>query len=303
MNENYLLRKIIGLNKGASIFVLLYSLIFISLFSLGFSSWHQTQVPPEIDIQEILKASAIYCHKLEHAAIDFVCLEEITEKVNYSRDATSGQSWRELRDTWSVRKVRLTEVKNEYLYDFQYVRKNDQFKEIRTLLKENGQKRNEKEAKLKTINFLFKNVLMGPVGILAEPSQINYDYKILSMENLYGIPAVILDIIPKPDYKSETLFGKVWLDRSRMDILKIEWSQKNIGNFQIFEERAEKFKSEPLITMISEFAVEKNGIRFPSRFLIEEAYVNKKGKKFVRSETTVIYRDFKFFKVEVEIKK
>ncbi len=35
---------------------------------------------------------------------------------------------------------------------------------------------------------------------------------------------------------------------------------------------------------------------------IEEAYLNERGRKFVRSETTVEYTDFKFFTVEVEVK-
>jgi len=56
------------------------------------------------------------------------------------------------------------------------------------------------------------------------------------------------------------------------------------------------------MTLVSEYKVEKNGIRFSSRYFIEEAYIGKKGKKFISSETTVIYRDYKFFTVETEIK-
>ena len=48
--------------------------------------------------------------------------------------------------------------------------------------------------------------------------------------------------------------------------------------------------------------MQKNGIRFPSRLVFEEAYINPRGEKFTRSETTVIYKNYKFFTVEVDIK-
>jgi hypothetical protein len=54
--------------------------------------------------------------------------------------------------------------------------------------------------------------------------------------------------------------------------------------------------------LITGSAARPHGIRFPSRFSIEEAYLDSGGKKFVRSETTVVYRDFKFFTVEVEVR-
>jgi hypothetical protein len=46
----------------------------------------------------------------------------------------------------------------------------------------------------------------------------------------------------------------------------------------------------------------KNGIRFPSRLFVEEAYISAWGRAFVRSETAVVYRNFRFFTVEVEIR-
>jgi hypothetical protein len=92
------------------------------------------------------------------------------------------------------------------------------------------------------------------------------------------------------------------VDESDFSVLKIEWNQESVGNFEITEEIARRYKSKPQMTLVSEYKVEKNGIRFPSRYFIEEAYIGKKGKKFIRSEATVIYRDYEFFTVETEIK-
>jgi hypothetical protein len=46
----------------------------------------------------------------------------------------------------------------------------------------------------------------------------------------------------------------------------------------------------------------RRGFYFPSRYLIEEAYIDKKGKKIISSLTEVIYKDYKFFTVETDVK-
>jgi hypothetical protein len=195
-----------------------------------------------------------------------------------------------------------TRIKNKYVYDFQFIRRDNQVKETRTLLEENGKKKNEKNASLKTKIFKFKGVLSGPVGILGECWQPYYNYKIVGEDEVNGLPAVVLNVVPKPGYKMDFLFGKVWFDQNDFSVLKVEWSPQRIGNYAVFESLGVKYKSESHITIISEFLVEKNGIRFPNSFFLEEAYINKKGKKFIRSETKVTYRGFKFFTVEVEVK-
>ena len=101
---------------------------------------------------------------------------------------------------------------------------------------------------------------------------------------------------------SQNLFGKAWVDPATGEILKIEWDESRVGRYEIFRERGEKYKLKPRITVITEFSVAKNGLRFPTKAFYEEAYLNERGRKFVRSETTVEYADFKFFTVEVEIK-
>ena len=60
--------------------------------------------------------------------------------------------------------------------------------------------------------------------------------------------------------------------------------------------------SKPRLTQISEYGFEKNGIRFPSRYSLREEYISRRGKPFLRSETSVIYRDYKFFTVETEVR-
>ena len=58
----------------------------------------------------------------------------------------------------------------------------------------------------------------------------------------------------------------------------------------------------PQITFMTEFDFEKNKIRFPSKFLLEEEYIRPEGGRYKKSEIIVRYKDYKFFTVETEVK-
>jgi len=57
----------------------------------------------------------------------------------------------------------------------------------------------------------------------------------------------------------------------------------------------------PRLTLATEFAFEKNGIRFPSSCSIEEAYAFEAGVNLVRSRTKITHTDYKFFTVETGV--
>jgi hypothetical protein len=98
------------------------------------------------------------------------------------------------------------------------------------------------------------------------------------------------------------LKGKAWIDPQTAEILKIEWIQKPVENVKVFKVRAALANGTLRMTVRTEFSAEKNGLRFPSRIRIEEAYLRPRGRAFIRSKTNVTYRDFKFFRVETEVK-
>jgi hypothetical protein len=267
------------------------------------------QTAPADDLDSILKTLASYCERLENAALDFVCLEEIRETINPLLDENppekSLKDWAYLnRDTsrFRLRKV-VQKIKNSYVYDYQCIRARGEMREMRTLLKENGKKLNEQNAELKTSIVVYGNALLSPVGLFKESFQSHYEYKIAGREKIEGWPALIIDAVPRPDApETRNLYGKAWVDAKTYDILKIEWSEKRIGRYEIFDKRGERYKRKPRIRLWSEFHAEKNGIRFPSSLFIEEAYLNDRGRAFIRSLTTVVYKNFRFFTVEVEIR-
>ncbi len=276
----------------------------------------QNQAP---DLATLLEKTAAYCRKLEGSALDYICKEEIVEVTDPRLDQSQSRkpltSWTSVRSqadaSAGLDETRTgiaivpspPKIKRTLIYDYQCIRSGGEISEVRNLLQENRKKVNEPKAKLKTLNFLFGYVLMAPVGIFAEGSQTYYDYNIVGKDKIQRRPVVIVDVTPKPDApEARNLYGKAWVDAATGDILKIQWSERRVNHYEITLKRAEQYNRKPRLTIRSDFQVEKNGIRFPSKLFIEEAYVSEGGLVFVRSETNVTYKDFKFFTVATESK-
>jgi len=242
------------------------------------------------DLSSILKKAAEYCKKLEHTSLYFVCMEEIKERIYYlNRPGGIG-----LRPTRFF-------TENKYLYDYQLIRKGSQISEKRILLEENGKEKNEENAQLKMQMFDHKYVIFGPIGLLSEKWQPEHDYKIIGEKKLKGEQVLIIEAVPKSSTNIDHLFGKIWIRKSDSSILKIEWSQTSMGNFEEIKETAKELNAEPDITFISEYDFEEKGIRFPGKYFVREEYVHSWRGRFKRSETTVIYKDYKFFTVETDV--
>jgi hypothetical protein len=260
------------------------------------------------DLKALLKKTAGYCQKLEGMALNFVCREEIKETIDPTLDAPQPIYQPIYRDTKGYDLMPLTfssrgNIKTSYVYDYQCIRSGGEIIERRILLKENGKAKNEPDAKLKTSVVVFGTALMGPVGLFGERFQSGYEFVVSGQDRVGKTKVLIIDAVPRPDApETRNLYGKAWVDPATGDILKIEWSENRVGRFDIFEKRGERYQRTPRLVIRSEFKAEKNGIRFPSRLSVEEAYLDKRGRAKVRSTTEVTYKDFKFFTVEVEVR-
>lgn len=258
----------------------------------------------------ILKKTADYCEQLEKSSIYFFCSEEVIEKVDYTRRKLENivATYSETRSIFYMgrrRKVKPSKSKRTYLYQYQLVKEKpgDEPLESRILLKKDGRKKRQENAQLQTGYYRHSKVLFGPIGLLSKYWQRFYDYKILGEEMRNGEKTVVVEAIPVLDRKGNTLFGKVWVRAEDFSIAKIEWNPNSVQSIEMINSIAKLFGEKPSVTFISEFDKERGGIRFPTRFYIEEAYFNPEGEKFVRLETDVIYKDYKFFNVQIgEIK-
>jgi len=267
----------------------LISVLILIVFSAQIYS-QRADLTKQAELEVILKKCAEYCKKLEHSSLYFVCTEEIIERIYYFLRPTSIG----LRPTGLFRQ-------NTFIYDYQLIRKDNKIIERRNLIEENGKKKDEKDASLKTEMFEHKYVVFGPIGLLSENWQRHHEYRILKEEKIRGEKAIVLEAVPHSGQELKHLFGKAWVRKDDFSILKIEWHQRSMGNFERIEEFAKELDAEPHITLISEYTFEKNGIRFPSKYFVKEEYSHPYRRNFRRSETTVTYRNYKFFTVETNV--
>ncbi len=268
------------------------------LFStLVFGSSSSIQAPASTaggpELSRLLALAADYCDRLSRASIDFVCLESVSETIvetkPFVRPSPHGLP------TWYD-----TAVEHRYLYDYQFIVENGQKTEKRRLLAIDGVKKKGEVSYLHARTFLYKNVLFGAVDLLAGSRQGFYDYEIKGRESLRGQAALVIDAAPRPGVAAVVNLGTVWLREEDGAILKIVWNVKSMQNDPDIREMAKVFKATPEIQQVTEFGLEKNRVRFPSRFHVEEAYIDEKGQKTVRSILDTVYRDYKFFTVDFE---
>jgi hypothetical protein len=277
---------------------------------LGLAGQTAPKPPPDsAQLALILRSARAYCGKLERAALDFICLEEVEEKLDLSRDdqealerAASRVADHEpgtltARARMEIR--RSPKQENSYLYDYQFVRREGKIEEKRVLLKRNGRKTNLPAPNTRFSNFSYSDVLLAPIQLLDEEFEAFYAYKLLGRGVVSGMDAWILEVAPRVAGDARRyLGGRLWLKADDASVLKIEWDPATFGHYERIQARAEAYEAAPEVRSYSEFGVEKNGLRFPSVDFTEEAYRSANGKLFVRARTSVTYRDHKFFTVE-----
>lgn len=261
-------------------------LLVIFLIFLSTQFFSQTDNPKMVDQEElelILKKCAEYCKRLENTILDFVCKEKITEEIFPYH---LGFPKKEI---------------NTYIYDYQLVRQRDTINERRILLRENGLDYKKLDAQLQTKRFHHKHVVFGPIGLLGQKEQEIIDFRILKEEFYKEEKVVILEATPKFPDKFNAIYGKIWIRKKDFKILRIEWEQESMENFEAIERLADQLRAKPKITFVSEYAFEKNNIMFPSMYSVEENYILAEGLEYNKSIITVIYDSYKFFTVDTRV--
>ena len=226
----------------------------------------------------VLTRSAEYCRRLSGAALDFVCLEEVKEET-----------------------ARLTPETKVFLYDYQFIRKNEEAKEKRTLVAVDGKKVRAQETELQAVMFRYENVLFGPVGLLSKSWQAYHQYTVVGEQGEGTGKALVIEATPGPAPLEPHCYGRLWVREKDGAVLKIVWDQRSLGNYRDVAEWAKSHGAEARITAYCEYGIEKNGLRFPSRNYSEQATVDPDGRKKVAALIAVAYKDYKFFTVETQV--
>ncbi|MGB3863610.1 MAG: outer membrane lipoprotein-sorting protein [Candidatus Aminicenantaceae bacterium] len=311
------------------------SFISVLVFTLAvypaLSSQKGAEGEDSVDLDKILKKSAEYCSKLADSALYFVCLEKISEET--SRKSEEGglsnpkePSYNDLTDPRRNQEFRHEGTpdryrkgphetnlrKNVYVYDYQLIKKGNNIEESRTLLEENGKKKNEKDAQLKTRKFYSYRSVLGPIGLLGKSQQNKFNYRIIEENKQKGRDILVIEATPKTVSEENSNYGRIWIDKENFQILRIDVAQESLVGY-----KDPKVKGiNHLITITHQYDVEKNGLMFPSKTVFEENYTpdrvqvglwsnytNTVQKKTLqRTKLEIDYTDYKFFTVDVDVK-
>jgi len=249
---------------------------------------------PTDPLPQILAKTKEYCARVATASLYFVCRETIDERQYdpplqmFLMTSTRPPSF--------VIKISLE-------YDYQLIGSGDAVEEKRVLFKENGKPKNESNAVLKTNLYKHKYLVFGPVGILGEFYQPRHVYKYLGEDVVEKEKTFLIEAGPTGPPEPNLLYGKVWVRQRDFAIVKIEWDQHSLGNFETVRHTAEILGRdiEPRVSIVGYYGIEKNGLRFVDRLTVREDYECRLG--ILRaSETRVFYKDYKFFRVETEVR-
>jgi hypothetical protein len=248
----------------------------------------------------VLETAARYCRDLEGASLDFVCREDVRERLSAWLVGNTAKSVGPPLDGFQTgvkAPLAAEDRARDWVYDYQLARKEGWTAETRVLLEENGKPRREERAALRTERFVHKLVVLGPVGLFGEDAQSRHDYVVARETEMEGEPVLVVEVRPK-GMEASSLFGKAWVRPRDGAVLKIEWEPASMGNYAAIEAFAKSMRAKPRIRFTSEYAVEKNGLRFPSSYEVVEAY-RTSSQTVTASKTSVAYKDYKFFEVKV----
>jgi tetratricopeptide (TPR) repeat protein len=250
------------------------------------------------ELVSVLNSCGDYCERIKNIALFYVCKEKIIHtQYDYGRRSTFYTTFQ------TSRRLKVESKKEKtFLYDYQLMKKEEELKESRILLEENGKKRNQKNAPFPPLKYNYQYLIYGPVGFLSHYWQEYFYFEYLGEEKVNDKQAVVIRSIPKERRKENYNFGKIWIDPETGSILKIEYDPRSIRYY-----REEGLQS-PIGDLRKEtrwiiyYGIEKNGVRFPSQQIICDVYINQDGAELVMEEIKTDFLDYQFFVVETEIK-
>ena len=276
-----------------------------------------TQASKQTKLQSVLDLCAEYCRKLSNTALYFICEEEIKE-IHYNmntaqmRNSMWTKSWNtdkfvpgggRIRATIGGRiqlmDSKLTE-KNHYLCDYQLIKKGDQIKERRFLLKENGRELADKKKLLQEERFFSLNSLFTAVKLLGQDNQPLFYYRILSEDKHKGKKAYVIEAIPKSGNVSSIHYAKIWVEKKSGQVLKTEIKGVPFEGYDDVWKESMLLNVEPMSKITHIFKEEKNGVLFPEESTVLIQYPKLNRGSHTKMKIEMKYQKYKFFIVETD---
>lgn len=261
-----------------------------------------------LKLGRLLDKAARYCQHLDKQCIYFCCSEEVTQTADYSMGKIK-KIYKSIpgEEQWTLKKKYAKfdpdKIERKLLYQYQLVRDTleSPAMESRTLIKEDGVKRWRQEEGLETFFYGYSKVLFGPIGLMSKHWQRYFYYRVIGEEMVNDKMATIIEVLPLYRHKENSLFGKVWVtEDGKFGILKIQWNPTAVEKIPVLKAFTDRERLKALnITFVSEFSLEKNGLRLPTRFYIEESFKLPEQEKLVLHTVETVFNNYQFFTVNV----
>jgi hypothetical protein len=224
--------------------------------------------PVSVDV--LLERMAGVAELYSDNALRFSCDEEIT----YTHFSSSGRV--QDRRRYDLRYLYTYEQGSESPTDAEGARRGS-LADYRTIRDENAGDGTYREIQLEELalpNYLKRAYSWA--FLFEESRQARYQYEILGEENMHGVDALILGFDPIPPYVKTVndWFGKAWIDKESFQLLRVEANSSDAltdnGEEEGEEEEQDVYRAQTFtVTRITtDFAVEKNGMRFPSHAIL-----------------------------------
>jgi len=266
--------------------------------------------PSQNGLQEILNGAAAYCRKLADAALFYICEETIKEIHHQLRPI---REWRDSflkyreysnEDTvvslWSVPVMDPSRSeRNEYLCDYQLIRKGSKIDERRMIVRENGRKIADQKKLLEDSRYSVLMPIFAPIQILTQNRQSLFNYRILDEDKVRGQKAVVIEAIPKSGDADGVRSAKIWVDKESFQVYKCEIDGIPIEGYEDVLKDSALLNIKPIFQIKHEFRVEKKGILFPESTTVRVEYpVSRMARPVLKMKIDLSYKKFKFFTVD-----
>lgn len=286
-------------------FIILGFAILLSVVQVNPETGHlglRVQRGDESEISEVLDKTADYCDRIKYVALHFVCNERVQETTYFYDRKTIYKRTDRLSQPVPHTDLKLKKMeKHSWLFDYQMVKKGEEKQEKRIMLEENKKKVEAKEVKDRDLRFSSKFLVYGPVGFLSKYWQDFFTYRIEGREKVGLLDSIVISAVPNGTSDENNNTGKIWINEKDFSVLKIEWDPKSIAEYsEEIESSVGELKRGLKWTVY--YAVVKNGVRFPSKQVVEEVLITPLGKNHPKYSAEVVYEQYKFFIVETEIK-
>jgi hypothetical protein len=272
------------------------------LFVLPGRPGEAAQGPPTdtARLTEILASTREYCERVKAMALQFVCIEKITDVENFFGGISSSSTIIRDEKIFSVRNIK----RRTFSHDYQLIKKGEDISERRILLERNGRKTHVEDVDLDQLKYSCTYPIFGSVGFLSRYWQSHFSYSIVGEKVFDGETVVVIQAVPDGFREENFNTARIWINEASQ-IVRIDWEPESIVNNAdeiILSPRGEFHKT---VSWSVDYSVEKNGVRFPGSQVIREIFFQDLPtglrRQALKREIRFEYKEYKFFVVDTNV--